>query len=92
VPRWRPWVCVNLSAPAAVEPTKAPPQQTPEEFLTAVMNDPEVERRSRMDAAELLMRYSRGGGRAKKAALEADALTAQIGIPDLDAPAVLTRQ
>jgi hypothetical protein len=58
-------------------------QQTPEEFLAAVMNDPEVDRQARMDAAELLMRYGRGGGRGKKAWLEetAKAATGRFATP-----------
>jgi hypothetical protein len=47
--------------PAPAPETRLLPQ-TPEEFLTSVMNDPEVDRQARMDTAELLMRYGRGGG------------------------------
>jgi hypothetical protein len=46
-------------------------QQTPEEFLGAVMNDAGNPTQFRMDAAELLMRYGRvGGARGKKALIE----------------------
>jgi hypothetical protein len=70
----------TLPAPAPVPQTQ---QQTPEEFLATVMNDPEVDRQARMDAAELLMRYGRGGGRGKKASFEeaAKAATGRFATP-----------
>jgi hypothetical protein len=43
--------------------TVAEPAQTPEEFLGVVMNDPANPIQTRMDAAQLLMRYGRGGPR-----------------------------
>ena len=65
-------------------PTIAPavelPAQTPEEFLGVVMNDPANPIQTRMDAAELLMRYGRSGGRGKKATLEEAAKAAAKGI------------
>ena len=68
--------------PAPAPETRLLPQ-TPEEYLTSMMNDPEVDRQTRMDAAELLMRYGRGGGRGKKASLEeaAKAVTGRFATP-----------
>jgi hypothetical protein len=43
------------------------------------MNDPENPLQTRMDAAELLMRYGRSGGRGKKATLEEAAKAAAKG-------------
>jgi hypothetical protein len=44
------------------------------------MNDPANPIQTRMDAAELLMRYGRSGGRGKKATLEEAAKAAAKGI------------
>ena len=57
-----------------------PPPQTPEEYLGVIMNDPENPLQTRMEAAELLMRYGRGGpGRGKKAAADEAARIASRG-------------
>jgi hypothetical protein len=69
------------SAPAPTAPP-APtelPAQTPEEYLGEIMSDPENPLQTRMDAAELLMRYGRGPGRGKKAAAEEAARIASRG-------------
>jgi hypothetical protein len=63
----------------AAPPPLVPTDQTPEEYLGVIMNDPENPLQTRMDAAELLMRYGRGPGRGKKAAAEEAARIASRG-------------
>ena len=67
--------------PAAAPPSvpTEPPAQTPEEYLGEIMSDPENPLQTRMDAAELLMRYGRGPGRGKKAAADEAARIASRG-------------
>ena len=44
---------------------------SPEEFLSAVMNDPAVELAKRLNAAELLLRFAGGRSGKKERAVEA---------------------
>ena len=71
------------TAPLSTDPSNQVPlaaqAQTPEEFLGEIMNDSENPIQTRMDAAELLMRYGRSGGRGKKATLEEAAKAASKG-------------
>ena len=67
------------SAPTVPPAPTELPAQTPEEYLGVIMSDPENPLQTRMDAAELLMRYGRGPGRGKKAAAEEAARIASRG-------------